>query len=343
LNGSPDTWGITPTYAPLVPQLLCARAAEMLGTDHAAVFVRERRRRDRMIAVAATEIDLVGSRCDARREPAALVMCSGRPVYVPNYRLLDRPLTLPGTGATRVGAAPVSFAGAVRGALAVWAPESERAFGLSELELLGDLAELVGRSLERGGDRDLDDELRELDEALAEVDEPTARHVEHVVWLARELGEMLGLSPVELLELELGAHFHDVGKVRVPPAILCKPGRLSSEEWDLMRRHSEWGAQMLAEIPGLEAVSLVVRCHHERWGGRGYPAGLEGERIPLAARIVAVCDAFSAMTSERPYSAPLSTGEALGELDRGAGSQFDPEVAAALCDLVQAEAIPRSP
>src|SRR4051794_34171384 len=102
---------MTPSYAPLVPQLLCARTAEMLGAEHAAVFVRERLRRGRMIAVAATDIDLVGSRCDARREPAAIVMCSGRPVYVPNYRVLDRPLTLPGTGATRVGAAPVSFAG----------------------------------------------------------------------------------------------------------------------------------------------------------------------------------------------------------------------------------------
>jgi HD-GYP domain-containing protein (c-di-GMP phosphodiesterase class II) len=333
---------MAPSYALVAPHVLCARAAEMLGAEHAAVFVRERRRRDRMIAVAATDIDLVGSRCDARREPAALVMCSGRPVYVPNYRVLERPLTLPGTGATRVAAAPVALSGAVRGALAVWAPEHECSFGLPELELLGELAELIGRSLERRGG-DAEEEMRALSESLAAIDDPTACHVADVAGLARELGEMLGLSPLELFELELGAHFHDVGKVRVPPWILQKPERLSTEEWDLMRRHCQWGAEMLAEIPGLEAVSVVVRCHHERWGGRGYPAGLEGERIPLAARIVSVCDAFSAMTSERPYSAPLSTGEAVGELERGAGSQFDPEVAAALCELVGAEAIPRSP
>jgi len=237
-----------------------------------------------------------------------------------------------------VGAAPVSFASAVRGALAVWVPEREGTFGLPELELLGELAGLIGRSLERPRHRhDPEEELRMLDAALAAVDEPTARHVEDVVGLARGLGEMMGLNGLELFELELGAHFHDVGKVRVPPAILRKPGRLDAGEWDLMRRHSLWGAEMLAAIPGLEAVSLVVRCHHERWSGSGYPAGLEAERIPLAARIVSVCDAFSAMTSERPYSRPLSTGEALGELERGAGSQFDPEVATALCELLVAE------
>ena len=110
---------------------------------------------------------------------------------------------------------------------------------------------------------------------------------------------------------------------------------LSAGEWALMRRHSPWGADMLARIPGLEAVSLVVRGHHERYDGSGYPDGLGGDRIPLAARIVSVCDAYSAMTSHRPYSRPRSTRSALTELERHAGTQFDPAVAEGLDSMIR--------
>jgi HD-GYP domain-containing protein (c-di-GMP phosphodiesterase class II) len=331
-----NTRGIAASYAPLVHQRLCVHAAGMLGVEHAAVFVREIRRPDRMIAVAATETELIGGRCDAGREPAGLAMCSGRPLYVPNYRVLERPLTLPGTGATRLAAAPVAFSNAVRGALAVWIPDEAGEFELPNLGLLGELGALVGRFL--GHRRRWHEPAAELDALageLAEVDAQTARHVEHVVSLALGLGSVLGLSRVELFELELGARFHDIGKLRVPPRILHKPGKLSAGEWDLMRLHSMWGADMLAGIAGLEAVSLIVRAHHERFDGSGYPDGLAGDRIPLAARIVSVCDAYSAMTSDRPYSPPLSTIRALSELEQGAGSQFDPAVARALARVIR--------
>jgi HD-GYP domain-containing protein (c-di-GMP phosphodiesterase class II) len=323
------------SYAPLVPQRLCDHAARMLGTERAAVFVCEVRKPDRMIVVAATDTELIGGRYDVGGEPAAIALCAGEPVFVPDYRVLDRPLTLPWTGATRLAAAPISFSGALRGALAVWIPAGAPGFGLAELALLGELAELVAHSLGRRARwREPGPELDALAGDLAKADEQTADHMEHVVSLALDLGSLLGLAAAELFELELGARFHDIGKVRVPAGLLRKPARLTATEWDLMRLHSLWGAEMLAAIPGLEAVAVVVRAHHERYDGGGYPDGLTGERIPLAARIVSVCDAYSAMISERPYSRPRPTRRALRELELGAGTQFDPVVAAALAGVI---------
>ena len=151
-------------------------------------------------------------------------------------------------------------------------------------------------------------------------------HAAEVAELALELGRCLGLASHELLELELAARLHDVGKRAVPESILSKPYPLSTAEWSLMRRHPEWGSGMLADVPGLEAVADAVHAHHERWDGSGYPLGVRGERIPLASRIVAVCDAFSAMTTDRPYRAARAESEALDELRRCAGSQFDPAI-----------------
>ncbi len=146
---------------------------------------------------------------------------------------------------------------------------------------------------------------------------------------ALDLGRALGLSSPALLELELAARLHDVGNRAMPESILSKPGPLSEAEWSVMRRHPEWGSGMLADVPGLENVADAVHSHHERWDGSGYPLGIEGERIPLASRIVAVCDAFSAMTTDRPYRSARSSVDALRELQRCAGSQFDPAIVGA--------------
>jgi two-component system, cell cycle response regulator len=147
-----------------------------------------------------------------------------------------------------------------------------------------------------------------------------------VAELALDLGRDLGLASTGLLELELAARLHDVGTGAVPRAILHKPAPLSAVEWSVMRRHPEWGWRMLADIPGLEAVAQAVHAHHERWDGTGYPLGLGAEAIPFASRMVAVCDAFSAMSADRPYRAACQPFEALLELQRCAGTQFDPLV-----------------
>jgi HD-GYP domain-containing protein (c-di-GMP phosphodiesterase class II) len=151
-------------------------------------------------------------------------------------------------------------------------------------------------------------------------------HTAEVAELALAVGRRLGLSGQALFELELTARLHDVGKGAIPHGILNKPGPLTRAEWAVMRRHPEWGSGMLAAIPGLEAVAEAVYGHHERWDGEGYPRGLAGEAIPLASRIVAVCDAYSAMTTDRPYRAARPAVEAVGELRRCAGSQFDPRI-----------------
>jgi len=138
-----------------------------------------------------------------------------------------------------------------------------------------------------------------------------------------------GLSPDRVADVRSAAELHDVGKVAIPDDILEKPSALSDEEWTFMRRHTLIGARIVAAAPALDRVAPLVRSSHERWDGRGYPDGLAGEEIPLGARIVAVCDAFHAMTSDRPYGQALDPEMALEELERCAGTQFDPAVVGA--------------
>jgi HD-GYP domain-containing protein (c-di-GMP phosphodiesterase class II) len=138
------------------------------------------------------------------------------------------------------------------------------------------------------------------------------------------------MDPGEVTLLDCAARLHDVGKLAVPDAILQKPGPLDEDEWKVMRKHPDMGAEMVARVPGLEELAELVRAHHERWDGSGYPQGLAGERIPLASRVISACDAFEAMLSNRPYRAPLTADEALAELTAGSGSQFDPAVVAAI-------------
>jgi putative nucleotidyltransferase with HDIG domain len=179
--------------------------------------------------------------------------------------------------------------------------------------------------------------LRALATALDSRDNETAGHAQRVTRLAVRLGRELGLDAAALLELERGAMLHDIGKIGVPDAILRKPAPLTDDEWALMRRHAAAGAEMLADIPFLSDAVPLVRHHHERWDGRGYPDGLAGEAIPLGARIFAVVDAFDAMTSHRPYRRPMSLAQARAEVARCAGGQFDPAIAAAHARIPDAE------
>jgi putative nucleotidyltransferase with HDIG domain len=140
----------------------------------------------------------------------------------------------------------------------------------------------------------------------------------------------LQLPLATVRELELAARLHDLGKIGVPDVILHKPGRLTPAEWEVMRKHPGWGAEALASVPGGAAVAAAVRGHHERWDGRGYPDELAGEEIPIASRIIAVADAWHAMTSNRSYRRALDEEHARQELCDGAGTQFDPAVVEAL-------------
>jgi diguanylate cyclase (GGDEF)-like protein len=162
--------------------------------------------------------------------------------------------------------------------------------------------------------------------ALAERHPGLDDHVSSVAALAERVAATLGLDPAACHVVRRAAELHDIGKVAIPSAILAKPGPLDDDEWDYMRRHTLIGERIVRAAPALAPVAPLVRASHERWNGSGYPDGLRGEEIPLGARIVAVCDAFEAMTADRPYSRARSDGDALVELRRCAGTQFDPAV-----------------
>jgi two-component system cell cycle response regulator len=155
--------------------------------------------------------------------------------------------------------------------------------------------------------------------------------------LALAVGRELHMGPEGLDEVARAAELHDVGKIAVPDAILDKPGALDPVEWSFMRRHPLIGERILLAAPALRPVARLVRSSHERWDGSGYPDGLRGDEIPLGARVVAVCDAFAAMTTERPYRESVSEQEAVAELRRCAGTQFDPMVVEAFCRVITRE------
>ena len=178
--------------------------------------------------------------------------------------------------------------------------------------------------------------LRDL---LEEDDEYTGHHTEDVVALAIRVAEELGVSEDVLRETEMGALLHDIGKIAVPDEIINKPGPLNDEEWAIMRTHTVEGERMLQQVGGLlSSVGVVVRASHERWDGGGYPDGISGEQIPVAARIVSACDAFNAMTTDRSYRKALPLAVAIGELENNAGTQFAPAVVGALVTVVRRQA-----
>jgi HD-GYP domain-containing protein (c-di-GMP phosphodiesterase class II) len=178
-------------------------------------------------------------------------------------------------------------------------------------------------------------------EALAHREPALHAHLDGVAALAVQVGQSLRLSRTELDELTRAAQLHDLGKLAVPDEILNKPSALDAREWEFIHQHTIVGERILRASPTLRNAATIVRSSHERWDGTGYPDGLSGHDIPLASRIVAVCDAFEAMTSTRPYRAARSTDDALAELRRCAGSQFDPAIVERVIVIVR-ERVPTS-
>mgnify|MGYP001161694033 CR=1 FL=1 len=192
----------------------------------------------------------------------------------------------------------------------------------------------------RGGRRTTRHETKEVMlRILAERDPELSHHVTDVATLAEGVAGTLGLGSAEVEHVRIAAELHDVGKVAIPDEILLKPGPLDAGEWRFMERHTLIGERIIGSSPGLAPVAAMVRSSHERWDGRGYPDRLSGEDIPLGARIVAVCDAYDAMTKDRSYRAGMDPEAAIAELQRCAGSQFDPAVVAAFETAVRSQAV----
>ena len=168
--------------------------------------------------------------------------------------------------------------------------------------------------------------LQALSNALDVRDSETEGHARRVVEYMELIAREMGLAEDELAVLRRGALLHDIGKVGVPDRILRKPAALSDAEWTTMKKHPDLGARIIGGIPFLEQVAAIVRHHHERWDGKGYPDGLASDAIPLGARIFTVADAFDAMTSDRPYRGAMSVAAARREVERCRATQFDPAV-----------------
>jgi HD-GYP domain-containing protein (c-di-GMP phosphodiesterase class II) len=182
-----------------------------------------------------------------------------------------------------------------------------------------------------------------LGEVIEADDRYTGFHSRQVVDLSLALADAVGLDAAQRRNVEFTALLHDVGKIHVPKEILNKPGRLDESEWQIVRQHTIDGERMLRQVGGaLASVGECVRASHERYDGTGYPDRIAGEQIPIEARIVSVCDAYNAMTTDRPYHAAISSTDAIAELRRVAGSQFDPLVVDAFVRLL-APPVPASP
>jgi putative nucleotidyltransferase with HDIG domain len=301
-------------YVGIVLDRLVKQTATILDMDESCIFVRDHEDPDASIVAAAHGSDelLVG-----KRVPAELEQARAR------------------TGA----AAQLYWRGDEQGSLAVSRNADRVQFSPTDAGLLKILAHIAGAAVCHAHTRealhaDMRARIGALVTAMDARDGYTARHSQEVVATARATGTSLGLDSAELAELGVAALLHDLGKVRIPDAILNKRGPLSPDETEVMTQHPVWGAEILTRVPGLEVVAAIVRFHHERWDGVGYPNGLSGERIPLASRIIAVCDSHNAMTSDRPYRRALSHADALAELRTGAGWQFDPAVVSHFTALI---------
>jgi putative nucleotidyltransferase with HDIG domain len=182
-----------------------------------------------------------------------------------------------------------------------------------------------------------DGTLEALVNALDARDQETKGHSirvqRYMMDIAREMGVAQGTQ--EWTDLSRGALLHDVGKIGVSDSILLKPGKLTDEEWTSMRQHPEIGYHMLKQVKFLQGAADLILSHHERWDGKGYPRGLVEDEIPLGARIFMVVDTFDSMTSDRPYRKALSTLDALNEIMRHSGAQFDPRVVEAFLDIYE--------
>jgi HD-GYP domain-containing protein (c-di-GMP phosphodiesterase class II) len=177
-----------------------------------------------------------------------------------------------------------------------------------------------------------------LNQLLDLKDLNTGVHSTRLAEWAVRIGRDLGLDDDCLRDLEVAAILHDIGKIGTPDAILKKPGKLTDEEYAVIKKHPEYGWAVLKAVPGFERVSLFVLHHHESYDGKGYPAGLSGDEIPIGSRIVSVMDSFDAMISSRPYRKGLPLEEAIRRLQAGSGTQFDPVVARHFIAMASEEA-----
>lgn len=207
----------------------------------------------------------------------------------------------------------------------------------TSLTLLGMAAQV--ESLKSENKKISEQAARTILKALDVKDNYTFGHSMRVAYFSLVTGTEAGLTPEEMYELELSAIFHDIGKIGTPDAVLNKPSRLSEEEFQIMKQHPEQSFEILKDFPEFQKIATNARLHHERFDGRGYPFGLKGNDIPIAARIILIADTFDAMTSTRPYRKGLPYDVAFEELIQFSGTQFDPQLVKLFIQGMRKEAL----
>jgi hypothetical protein len=328
-----------------IMQNLARQACRVLGVERALVMLRDEADPRTSVVAAGEGVPpgLIGLRFGIDEGMAGHVITTGKCLLVDDYHRFSRRLPHEvAHGLYAGGAAPIRRGAGVGGALAIGTTNPRRRFGERELETLDRLAEVGSVALEQAQmRRQLEKTMETGVEAMAAAvdlrDNYTGEHSDAVLKLALNVGRRMGLRGDALCELEFAARLHDVGKIGVPDAVLLKGSALDEAEWEVMRHHPEWGAKMLARMPGLKRVARIVRHAHERWDGEGYPDCLRSQEIPLESRIIFACDAYHAMTSNRPYRAALRPWVAVSELREGAGGQFDPDVVDELVGALREE------
>jgi putative nucleotidyltransferase with HDIG domain len=269
------------------------------------------------------------------------------PNLMPDVRGDERTASMHATEAADIGAfatVPITLSdGRLYGTLCAASHSAAPSLEFRDLQFLHVFARIVADQLERAEQqertRSLEQRATATSTLLAAVgarDGYTAEHSQAVLELAVRVARHLQLDEHEIDHVRQAALLHDIGKLAIPDAILKKPGPLTDEEWEVMRTHPIISAEIVTSAGGLDELAPVLRAEHERWDGAGYPDGLSGEQIPLASRITLVCDAYNAMTSDRPYRAALSNAVAREQIAAGAGTQFCPTSARALLEVLDA-------
>ncbi len=331
------------------PEDVLRRAVEVtcrvLGTVRAALWIQEEQEPNDLVGRASFGYAADQDPAAGRRFPGALAhewLERREPFVLDPSDLAGMPGVPDDKRIARFVVAPLRLEGGRVGALT--ATLGEREIGERELRLLAGLAHQAKIAIESAEhydnlERTFVSTVAALANALEANDEYTSSHARWITDMALLVGRELRLDRDALKRLEFGALFHDIGKIGVPSEILRKPGPLTDEEFEIVKQHPELGERILAPIERLADVRPIVRSCHERWDGHGYPDGKSGLDIPVEARIVLVCDAFHAMTTDRPYRMRLPVEEAVRRLTESAGSQFDPTVVTAFTRLYQSGAV----
>ena len=276
------------------------------------------------------------------------VLAGRLPNLMPDVRADERAASLPVTEAADVGAfasVPLRLSdGRLFGTLCAGSHDAVPSLGYRDLQFLHVFARMIADQIER---EELTRSAHRIElrataasalmAAVESRDAYTSEHSQAVVALAVEVGRRLGLDEGQLSDVAQVAPLHDIGKIAVPDSILRKPGPLDEREWEAMRLHPVHGEQVIRSTPGIAHLAAAVRAEHEHWDGGGYPDGFAGDAIPLPSRITLVCDAYHAMTSDRPYRRAMDAETARDRIAAGIGAQFCPSAGRALLDLLDNE------